>query len=450
MGFKIKKSFFVNKTIKRQDKTAFSFAEMMVAMLIISLITAISVPIITKKATRTVTSTGTDMWQYTDGTKTDIYYDGGTAAIGTSTPTSSTQLLLNTPSAAQNQITFQQSGNTLGGLIMDGNDNVGLGGVHILSGIQNVAVGTGTVTVKGDNNVAIGHNANTGDSGTTVNNAVAIGALSQVTADGGTAVGYDTSAASNAVAFGFQVKATATNAIAMGYMAEATGVNSIALGYKAHASGTRAIAIGAQTVASATDSVAIGGSYVGTTYTPATTNVQGQIKIGADNGSNSVLIPGYLNVGTTTGGGGANFVVSSTIWTTSDKRLKNINGRFSGGLDEIKQISVLEYSFKKDKNKKSQVGVMAQDLQKIFPKAVTTYDKQLMIRKDEMFYAMINSIKQLDEIIKGIGAKITNTSEKLVALIKSSHENNQKLKNLEAKNKELKLRLAKLEKEIGK
>ena len=52
---------------------------------------------------------------------------------------------------------------------------------------------------------------------------------------------------------------------------------------------------------------------------------------------------------------------------------------------------------KNDSTNTPHVGVMAQDLQKIFPDAVFKGDDGfLRIRMEDMFYAMINAIKELD------------------------------------------------------
>ena len=82
---------------------------------------------------------------------------------------------------------------------------------------------------------------------------------------------------------------------------------------------------------------------------------------------------------------------------SSDKRLKYIGKKYTSGLDKINQIEVFNYTFKKDKTKTPHVGVIAQDLQKIFPNAVKkARNGFLTIRMEDMFYAMINAIKELD------------------------------------------------------
>ena len=111
--------------------------------------------------------------------------------------------------------------------------------------------------------------------------------------------------------------------------------------------------------------------------------------------------------------------------STSDRRLKNVLGRNSDGLDKIKQLKVYNYKFKNDKNKKLHVGVIAQDLQKIFPNSVFTgEDYYLKIRIDEMFYAVINSLKELNEKIVSL---IKNTI-KLEEEISKAEKENEKLK----------------------
>ena len=81
----------------------------------------------------------------------------------------------------------------------------------------------------------------------------------------------------------------------------------------------------------------------------------------------------------------------------SDRRLKNVGKEFSSGLDKIKKLEIFNYTFKDDKEKTPHVGVMAQDLQKIFPDAVVKgEDGFLRIRMEDMFYAVINAVKELD------------------------------------------------------
>ncbi len=81
----------------------------------------------------------------------------------------------------------------------------------------------------------------------------------------------------------------------------------------------------------------------------------------------------------------------------SDRRLKYVGKENTSGLDKIRQLKVFNYTFKKDTTKTPHVGVIAQDLQKVFPNAVQKgKDGFLTIRMEDMFYAVINAIKELD------------------------------------------------------
>ena len=81
----------------------------------------------------------------------------------------------------------------------------------------------------------------------------------------------------------------------------------------------------------------------------------------------------------------------------SDRRLKYVGTNNNDGLDKIKQLKVFNYVYKKDTTKTPHVGVIAQDLQKVFPNAIQKgTDGFLTIRMEDMFYAVINAIKELD------------------------------------------------------
>ena len=112
----------------------------------------------------------------------------------------------------------------------------------------------------------------------------------------------------------------------------------------------------------------------------------------------------------------------------SDYRLKNITGANSDGLSKIQQLKVYNFTFKQDPKKMPHTGVIAQDLQKIFPNSVIKgEDGYLVIRWDEMFYAMINAVKELAAKINVIDSRVTR---------------------LEKENAELRARLLALEKKL--
>ena len=173
--------------------------------------------------------------------------------------------------------------------------------------------------------------------------------------------------------------------------------------------GSMAIGNGAQ--ANADYSAAIG--YGAKALTP------NSIVLGTD--KETVSIPGSL-------------LVQSTSYP-SDRRLKYVGKESTDGLDKIRKLKVYNYIYRKDAQKVPHVGVIAKDLQKVFPNAVKKgSDGFLSIRTDDMFYALINAVKEIDT--------------KISTLLKHDDEKELRIKKLEEQNKALELRIKELENKI--
>ena len=117
---------------------------------------------------------------------------------------------------------------------------------------------------------------------------------------------------------------------------------------------------------------------------------------------------------------------SSNSTSRSDIRLKNVGEIYAESLDALSKLNFYHFTFKDDKSKEPQVGVMAQDLQKVFPNSVKAdRDGWLTIRWDEMFFAAINAIKELNAKISDIVLEITSLKtsyQEQQATIKSQAE----------------------------
>ena len=134
--------------------------------------------------------------------------------------------------------------------------------------------------------------------------------------------------------------------------------------------------------------------------------------------------------------------------TYSDIRLKNVTGENTAGLKEIEQIKVKNYTMKYDKTKELQVGVIAQELQKVFPNSVIEgKDGYLRIKRDEIFYACVNSLKELNSILQGIFSKITGLDNKIKSLDENIRLKEDKIKILENNKKMSEEELLNLEKQ---
>ena len=114
--------------------------------------------------------------------------------------------------------------------------------------------------------------------------------------------------------------------------------------------------------------------------------------------------------------------VSGTFTATgayniSDERLKNVKGAYKKGLKEIKQINPVEFSYKSDKTHSLQVGVVAQDVEKIFPEAVSKMPSgYLAVDSAPMFFASMNALKEVNQKFKEETEKSTKLEAELSAL----------------------------------
>ncbi len=306
--------------------------------------------------------------------------------------------------------------------------SVAIGSKSKATASQSIAIGGGTPTqsgaeASGTYSIAIGtYNSTYGQTKAASNTSIAIGAGTQAT-DNGT------------VAVGANAKATGYCSIAQGLGAQSSAYYSTAIGWSSKATKNSSLAVGNGARAEHTNSSAIG--------TGAYTTADNQIVLGNQN--TTVYIPGYLAVGKNTylgcsgnyvtwvrhktkgrenwhtrsievnSGGNDDFrwgagLNSGNVWPVpgfiSDKRLKNVGDKYIAGINELKKLDFFHFTFKKDEAKTPHVGVIAQDLQKVFPDAVTKgEDGYLRIRFEDMFYAVINAIKELDNRINSIIAK---------------------------------------------
>ena len=340
-----------------------------------------------------------------------------------------------------------------------GNNSIAIGGMtgseYTSANSNGIALGTGT-KASGERSIALGLQAKA-----TSANTIALGSSTKAQKENSTAVGNNAQATGEgAIAIGHDAEATGDSSIAFGdswgsFHAKATKDNSIAIGNSASSTHTRSVAIGSGAQTTADDQIVLGQS--GTTvYIPGNIIIGGNMVLAnknaiyfkaADNRWYNQYDRGktynadryYIRV--TQGS------VSLPSWASkvvSDRRLKNVGEKYTAGLDELKKLDFYHYTFKKDEAKTPMVGVMAQDLQKVFPDAVTKgEDGYLRIRLEDMFYAVINAVKELDNKISEIVADVTS----IKTTIKSQQET---IDSLQKENAELKEEIKSIEKRIEK
>ena len=490
------KSFYANEKPKTKRK-GFSLVEMMVVMLLIAVVLAASAPMITRKVSRERSDKIFDMLgtdpnnavEYVKGRNQRIFMNGrkdgyiGIVETGVNIPTNSVLFGQNILFPF-NYATKETSANNLVG--------IGFGTTNYLNSVAigyKASANTDSVTIGNsasgsEYGVAIGSNSNTRHK-----NSVAIGYRAQTSGENAVAIGgsqWGTEAGERSVAIGFGAGARYNNSIAIGANASVMGENSIAIGNNATAHYKNTVVLGDSNT---------------TVFIPGNLVVNHAALIGRAAGRNDNLYfrPyaqedgrhfAVLNAGDWKGEDSNLSMVqddtntdklvvrvgpysTQTEWwrrdykdnnrthinfedptkgnnpkshRQSDIRLKNVGEPFTAGLNELEKLNFYHFTFKKDKDQVPQVGVMAQDLQKVFPQAVSKDDGGwLTIRWDEMFYAAINAIKELNTKVCAIAKDVTNLKTVTDEHTKTLESQAQTIEQQQVEIKELTARVEKLE-----
>ena len=285
----------------------------------------------------------------------------------------------------------------------------------------------------------------------------------QSIAIGGSATSPTNAIGSNDIAIGSEANASNTFSVAVGPLSKASGSASVALGFHSEATELSATALGDDTHATHYNSTAIGvgakttaknqivlGRTSETVYIPGNLVVGGSSAIGINGNSHVFLNVSDGQAGDSIGivqvcsnndylkaqdkektADGVGATYSQAISWFSDRRLKNVGEKYTAGLAELKKLDFFHYTFKKDEEKTPHVGVIAQDLQKVFPDAVTKgEDGYLRIRFEDMFYAVINAVKELDNKISEIVQNITDINSTIEKQNKTIEEQQKTINEL--------------------
>ena len=254
-----------------------------------------------------------------------------------------------------------------------------------------------------------------------------------------TAMGYLTTASNRAgTAMGDRTTASAWYSTAMGTETTASGSSSTAMGASTTASGDMSTAMGFETTASGLYSTAMG--------TETTASDYASLSIGTYNLVNSVVTTGgdannfdtdnaafvigngYYDYGSGTTVNSDAFVVrfngdatlSGDLTINSDERLKDNIQPLGSTLNKLHQIEAKTYSFKKDEEHTPKIGVLAQEVQAVFPELVTEgADGILSVNYQGLVPVLINAINEQDAKIAALEAQneqLAIASQKIAAL----------------------------------
>ena len=232
-----------------------------------------------------------------------------------------------------------------------------------------------------------------------------------------TAMGYLTTASGNSsTAMGYGTTASGPFSTAMGVLTTASGYASTSMGYNTTASGYTSTSMGYNTTASGNFSTAMG------YYTTASDFAS--LSIGTYNLVNSVVTTGgsatsfdtdnaalVIGNGTASNAKSDAFVVyfngdatlSGDLTINSDERLKDNIQPLGSTLNKLHQIEAKTYSFKKDEEHTPKIGVLAQEVQAVFPELVTEgADGTLSVNYQGLVPVLINAINEQDAKIAAL------------------------------------------------
>ena len=139
---------------------------------------------------------------------------------------------------------------------------------------------------------------------------------------------------------------------------------------------------------------------------------------------------GGSSVITQSGGTGVLYVVPTTAgvymtsgatsWTAnSDEKLKNINSNIDNALDKLMTLRAVNFSWKSDETKKENLGLIAQDVEKVFPQVIdktklpSNQDEVVIDETEYLGVRYTDLIPVLVKAIQELSAEITIISNKI-------------------------------------
>ena len=240
------------------------------------------------------------------------------------------------------------------------------------------------------------------------------------------AIGQTTTASgTHSTAMGLQTTASGAYSLAIGGLTTASGISSLALGSNTTASGHQSISAGNSSIASASYSTAFGYGSVASDFTSTvigqynnslssiTTNGSATsydadntafvIGNGTDDSNRSDAFKVMFNGDATVSN---DLTVSGDIVISSDARIKSNIVSLGATLSKLLQIDGKSYTMKKDESEKQKIGLIAQDIEKVFPELVSENHGVKSVNYQGLVPVLINALKEQDAMMKEQQAEI--------------------------------------------
>ena len=146
----------------------------------------------------------------------------------------------------------------------------------------------------------------------------------------------------------------------------------------------------------------------------------GNIQVGASNGNVIDTSSGDLTIDSASGVTRVddNLIVTGDINVNSDARLKANIISLGFTLGKLLQVDGKTYTFKEDKNHNSKIGLLAQDIEKVFPELVTETNGIKSVNYQGLIPVLINALKEQDQKINDQQSQINKLENVVHELIK--------------------------------
>ncbi|MEC7085480.1 MAG: tail fiber domain-containing protein, partial [Bacteroidota bacterium] len=300
------------------------------------------------------------------------------------------------------------------GTIASGDDSTALGANTEASGLHSTAMGYETNAIG---NVSTAMGAYTAASGTV---STAMGDTTIANGTVSTAMGGLTTASGNfSTSMGANTAASGHYSTAMGHETQAIGHASTSMGTSTIASGYSSTSMGTSTIASGDDSTAMGNNTLASDYASvAIGQYNNSLSSVTTNGSataydtdNTALVIGNGVDGDNRSDAlvvkfNGDATLAGNLNINSDARLKANIVSIGSTLSKLLKIDGKSYTMKKDENKKQKIGLLAQDIEKVFPELVSESHGVKSVNYQGLVPILINALKEQDEKMKSQQSQI--------------------------------------------
>ena len=235
---------------------------------------------------------------------------------------------------------------------------------------------------------------------------------------------------SRSTAMGYFTIASGDHSTAMGAFTTASGYSSTAMGEFTTSSGDYSTAMGVSTTASGYASTAMGFGIKATDYASLTVGRYNSVNSTVTSGGNATSFDTdnaafVIGNGTASNAVSDAFVVrfngnatlSGNLTINSDERLKDNIQPLGSTLNKLHQIEAKTYSLKKDEEHTPKIGVLAQEVQAVFPELVTEgADGILSVNYQGLVPVLINAINEQQLKMSEQQLKMSEQDAKIAAL----------------------------------